>query len=217
MANKATKKTITQQQAEQVAVEVAKKNNPYRDEKGVRIQTYRRFKEGIDYESVEPDEMVALTQNILDNLDAFDEAERTGRPRKYETVGEFKAVVKGYIDYIRDANIDGVKLIPDIEGLCAYMGICRETLLEWERSRDPVYSDTIKMVKNQIAYFKKQLALKGKIPPVTFATDFNNNHGYTQKQEVQLSANNPLGSDSDPATMAQKYQNALPETTIETE
>ena len=214
MANKLSKTDITQKQAEQVAVEVAKKNNPYRDEKGVRIQTYRRFKEGIDYEAVEPDEMVALTQNILDNLDAFDEAERRGQPRKYETVGEFKTIVRGYINYIRDANIDGVKLIPDIEGLCAYMGICRETLLEWERSRDAVYSDTIKRVKNQIAYFKKQLALKGKIPPVTFATDFNNNHGYTQKQEVQLSANNPLGESGDPTQMAQKYRDALPGATI---
>ena len=217
MANKLSKTDITQKQAEQVAVEVAKKNNPYRDERGVRIQTYRRFKEGIDYEAVEPDEMVALTQNILDNLDAFDEAERRGQPRKYETVGEFKTIVRGYINYIRDANIDGVKLIPDIEGLCAYMGICRETLLEWERSRDAVYSDTIKRVKNQIAYFKKQLALKGKIPPVTFATDFNNNHGYTQKQEVQLSAHNPLGESGDPTQMAQKYQKALPGASIEAE
>lgn len=203
------KKEITETQMEAVKT-VAKQSSPYRDEKGVRIQTYRRFKEGIDYEPVEPDEMVALTQNILDNLDAFDEAERTGRPRKYETVGEFKAIVRGYINYIRDANIDGVKLIPDIEGLCAYMGICRETLLEWERSRDAVYSDTIKRVKNQIAYFKKQLALKGKIPPVTFATDFNNNHGYTQKQEIAVSV--PQQQSDDPATLVQAAK-MLPEST----
>lgn len=188
------------------------KITPYRDERGVRIQKYRRFHEGEDYEAVEPDEMVALTQNILDNLDAIDEAERIGRPRKYETVAEFKEIVRGYINYIRDANVDGVKLIPDIEGLCAYMGIDRSTLFDWENTRDQIYSNAIKSVKNQIAFFKKQLALKGKIPPVTFATDFNNNHGYVQKQQIDIAPVNPLGDQSDPATL-RKAIDSLPEAT----
>jgi hypothetical protein len=217
MANKATKKTITQQQAEQVAVEVVKKNNPYRDERGVRIQKYKRFKEGEDYEAVDAKDMVALTDNILGNLEQLRADIQIGRPRKYETVQEFLSIVEAYIQYIRDANIDGVRLVPDIEGLCAFMNISRDTLNDWEHTRLGLYSDTIKSVKNQLAFAKKQLALKGKIPPIVFATDFNNNHGYTQKQEVALSIPNPLGSDSDPATMAQKYQKALPETTIETE
>lgn len=202
-------------QIETAIVETVKQN-PYRDDHGVRIQKYRRFKEGEDYEAVEPDEMVALTQNILDNLDAIDEAERIGRPRKYETVGEFKEIVRGYINYIRDANIDKVKLIPDIEGLCAYMGIDRVTLLDWENHRDSVYSNTIKSVKNQLAFFKKQLALKGKIPPIVFATDFNNNHGYVQKQEISIPQINPLGPGSDAATI-QKQIEALPVVEVETE
>jgi hypothetical protein len=184
-------------------------NIQYRDERGVRIQVYRRFKEGEDYEAVQPDEMIALTQNILDNLDAIDEAERIGRPRKYETLAEFKEIVRGYINYIRDANVDGVKLIPDIEGLCAFMGIDRSTLFEWERSRDPAYSNAIKSVKNQMAFFKKQLALKGKIPALTFATDFNNNHGYTQKQEVTVIPKNPLGDNMSPEDV-RKYADSLP-------
>ena len=184
-------------------------NIQYRDERGVRIQVYRRFKEGEDYEAVQPDEMIALTQNILDNLDAIDEAERIGRPRKYETLAEFKEIVRGYINYIRDANVDGVKLIPDIEGLCAFMGISRETLIEWEKTRSTEYSNAIKRVKNQLAFFKKQLALKGKIPALTFATDFNNNHGYTQKQEVTVRPKNPLGDNMSPEDV-RKLADSLP-------
>jgi hypothetical protein len=184
-------------------------NIQYRDERGVRIQVYRRFKEGEDYEAVQPDEMIALTQNILDNLDAIDEAERIGRPRKYETLAEFKEIVRGYINYIRDANVDGVKLIPDIEGLCAFMGIDRVTLLDWEKTRSTEYSNAIKSVKNQMAFFKKQLALKGKIPALTFATDFNNNHGYTQKQEVTVIPKNPLGDNMSPEEV-RKLADSLP-------
>lgn len=201
---------------EKAVTEVVKNKSPYRDERGVRIQTYRRFKEGIDYEAVEPDEMVALTQNVIDNLEAIYEAERIGRPRKYETVEEFKEIVNGYLNYIKDANIDKIKLIPDVEGLCAFMGISRDTLLEWERNRPRPYSDTIKMVKNQLAFFKKQLAMKGKIPALTFATDFNNNHGYTQKQEVVLTPNQPLGEAGDPMQIAGKYRESLPSADDET-
>lgn len=184
----------------------------YRDENGVRIQTYKRFKEGRDYEAVEPNDMVALADDVLENVQQL--RENIGRPRKYETVEEFISVTEAYITYIRDANARGIKLIPDIEGLCAFMGISRETLNEWEKSRQSRYSDAIKSVKNQIAYFKKQLALKGKIPPIVFATDFNNNHGYTQKQEIVVTPNNPLGDPVDITAIAEKYAEALPPTTI---
>lgn len=174
------------------------KKNKYRDDKGVRIQKYRRFKPGRDYEEVEPDEMVTITNNIIENLRAVRKAALIGRPPKYENLEDFLDVVEGYMKYVQDANLDGMKLIPDIEGLCAYMNISRETLNTWERTRSARYSDAIKMVKNQIAYAKKQLALKGKIPPIVFATDFNNNHGYTQKQEVVLAPKNPLGDEASP-------------------
>jgi len=208
------KKEESTDTVEKAVVEIVKNDNPYRDERGVRIQKYRRFKEGEDYDAVDAKDMLALTDNILDNLEQLRSDIQIGRPRKYETVQEFLAIVEAYIQYIRDANVDGVKLVPDVEGLCAFMNISRETLGEWERSRLGVYSDTIKSVKNQLAFAKKQLALKGKIPPIVFATDFNNNHGYTQKQEVQLSIPNPLGQDGDPATISSKYKTALPGATI---
>ncbi len=192
----------------------AVKQTPYRDERGVRIQKYRRFKDGEDYEAVEPDEMSALMQNMIDNIDTYELRCKVGQPPKYESVESFRDVTRDYLNYIKDANLDKAKLIPDIEGLCAFMGISRETLNEWERSRAGEYSDTIKMVKNQIAFFKKQLALKGKTPAIVFATDFNNNHGYVQKQEISIPQINPLGDSMDAATL-QKQIDSLPEATVD--
>lgn len=116
-----------------------------------------------------------------------------GRPRKYEKVEEFAEVVERYIDYIESRAAEGVQLIPDIEGFCSFAGISRDSLNDWERTRPGEYSDTIKRFKTGIAAYKKQLALCGKIPPIVFATDFNNNHGYTQApQRLEITAGKPL-------------------------
>lgn len=193
----------------QVVELVAKQNNPYRDENGARLQKYRRFREGRDFEAVEPDEMTVLCNMAIQNIEMYAKNELIGRPRKYETVESFIESATGYLEYIRDANNDGVKVIPDIEGLCSYMGISRTALFDWQTSRPGSYSNAIKSVLNFMASFKKQLALKGKIPPLTFATDFNNNHGYTQKQEVVVTPNAPLGSENPDA--AQQLIGELPQ------
>ena len=90
--------------------------------------------------------------------------------------------------YISEKNAAGVALIPDVEGLALFLGVSRSTLYEWQNSRPGEYSDTIKRTLNAIAAAKKQLALMGKIPPLVFATDFNNNHGYTQQQNIEITA-----------------------------
>ena len=112
---------------------------------------------------------------------------RGGRPRKIETVEELKAGIQKYINYIRDESAAGVHLIPDIEGLALFLGVSRSTLFEWQKARPGEFSDTLKSAFNAIAAVKKQLAMSGKIPPIVFATDFNNNHGYTQAaQKIDL-------------------------------
>lgn len=167
-----------------------KKETATRDENGVRKQSYKRFKPGRDYEEIETAQAVALCDMMLDGFKrsvADAEMGKGGRPRKLETVEEFREVAERYINYIKDRALDGVRLVPDIEGFCAFAGISRETLNNWETARPGAYSDTIKIFKNIIAAYKKQLAFAGKIPPIVFATDMNNNHGYTQAaQKIDL-------------------------------
>lgn len=176
----------------------------YRDERGVRKQAYRRFKEDVDYLPIDQDKMVAsLEFQLL-------VSKRIGRPPIFETVEELQQEIQDYWEYILKANKEKVTLIPDVEGLASYLCISREALNEWERSNYKGFSATIKATKNSIAAVKKQMAMNGEIPTIVFATDFNNNHGYTQKQEVVVTPNQPLGELQDPQIIAERYAE-LPE------
>jgi hypothetical protein len=156
-----------------------------RDEKGVRKQVYKR---GKNLPAITGEETEALMNVMKQQFTP----ETYRKSYKYEDIEDFRAKIVEYFDYITESNHAGAKLIPDIEGFCCYAGICRDTLNDWEHRRDPNFRETIRAFKNAVASYKKQLALKGKIPPIVFATDFNNNHGYTQKQEVSIHATNQL-------------------------
>jgi hypothetical protein len=171
-----------------------------RDEKGVRRQVYKRDKGLIP---VNGTETAALMEVMKQQF--LPAAGHQGK-KQYENLADFKDKIIEYFDYITQKNNDGADLIPDIEGFCCFAGICRDTLNDWERSRPGEYSDTIKAFKNSVAAYKKQLALKGKIPPIVFATDFNNNHGYTQKQDIQITANNQLMPTLDLDQIAEKVK-----------
>lgn len=172
-----------------MAEQKEKKETAARDENGVRKNDYRRFKEGRDYEKQTAPDMVTLCDMMSRGIFGEEETKgRGGRPRKYETIEELQEGIKKYLLYIAEKNAAGVALIPDVEGLALFLGVSRSTLYEWQNSRPGEYSDTIKRTLNAIAAAKKQLALMGKIPPLVFATDFNNNHGYTQQQNIEITA-----------------------------
>ena len=106
-----------------------------------------------------------------------------GRPRKLETVEEFTEVAEKYILYIKDRAAEGVRLVPDVEGFCSFAGISRETLNNWETARPGAYSD----------------------PPIVFATDMNNNHGYTQAaQKIDLNVGKQAAELPTAAEIAQR-------------
>lgn len=174
-----------------------------RDEKGVRKQVYKRDKGLIPIEGEETRSMIEVMKRQFAPSTA-------GRPPKYENIEDFKEMVISYFDYIADSNDAGAKLIPDVEGFCCYAGICRDTLNDWEHNRNSEFIETIRAFKNAVASFKKQLALKGKIPAIVFATDFNNNHGYTQKQEISISASNPLGDQLTADEIARRLPQDIP-------
>ena len=168
-----------------------------RDERGVRRQVYKRDKGLIPIDGNETEALISvMRQQFLPGA--------SGRPPKYENLADFKDKVVEYFDYISSSNKEGAKLIPDIEGFCCFAGICRDTLNNWEHERNAEYVDVIHGFKNAVASFKKQLALKGKIPAIVFATDFNNNHGYTQKQEINITASNILGDQLTPDEIARR-------------
>ncbi len=171
-----------------------KKQKRGRDENGVRINNYFETMKNVRQpENVNPEtetqntlllNMIDNIENITTTAEGIEVKRGEGRPPKYPKVENLVDKYKEYLEYIYNNNQRGCNLIPDVEGFCSFARISRDTLNTWEHTRSAEYSDIIKVIKNDIASYKKQLGLNGKIPPIVLALDFNNNHGYTQKQEI---------------------------------
>lgn len=117
-----------------------------------------------------------MTTTILRNLG--------GRPFKYanteEGLQDFIENSLGYFTYLQSANSkldEKQQIIPDIEGYCLWLGICRSTLKTYH-DRGGEWQRVIDLHKEGIASVKKQLMLKGRIPSVMGIFDLTNNHSY---------------------------------------
>ena len=69
----------------------------------------------------------------------------------------------------------------------------------------PNTANILKKAKNLIASMDAELAQEGKIQPVVYMFRAKNFYGMTDKQEVVVTPNNPLGDSPDASTIAQKY------------
>ena len=127
---------------------------------------------------------------------------------KYETPEQLRKAIVGYWDYLEDQNSAGNPMIPDVEGLATYLGVSRDTLRDWETGKTRKgqgFDVVVSQAKNDIAACKKQLGQLGNLPPLVMAMDFNNNHGYVQKNETTVSVRDPLGSAKPTAELMDKY------------
>ena len=81
----------------------------------------------------------------------------------------------------------GEEVIPNAEGLCAYLGISGQQLKSWRKGdAGDAFRNIVEVEMNRIAAVLNQLALKGAIPPIVWATTMNNLHGYTQAKNVEI-------------------------------
>lgn len=106
----------------------------------------------------------------------------TGRPPLWKTKEDLEKSLDGFFEWC-ESN----EYIPDVEGMAVYLDCTRETICQYEKIEG--FSDTIKKVKNKIAFYKKQGAMSGKINPTVFVFDFKNNHHYNDKTEIDQKLN----------------------------
>lgn len=175
-----------------------------RDERGVKINKYPT--NGKDIPPMEGNELLATYALAKRNMQRRKDG--TMKP-KYETVEELQEAIIAYWDYLEEANRAGNPLIPDVEGLATFLDVTRKNLMIWERSDRPGFAETIEQAKNDIAACKKQIGQQGRIPPIVMAMDFNNNHGYTQKQEVVVTPRDPLGESTATPELMDRYMDLI--------
>jgi transcriptional regulator with XRE-family HTH domain len=180
-----------------------------RDETGARLPKYANYKEGKDYAAPDQNIMNAILAQSKKSVER-NRRRRTGPytrgGKDYDTVEDLENEIIAYWDYLMEQNENGITLIPDVEGLAAFLGVTRNTLNNWENKNRNGFAETVAQAKNAIAAAKKQIGLRGYIPPLVLAMDFNNNHGYTQKQEVVITPNNPLGDAKSNEELMSEYQ-----------
>lgn len=156
-----------------------------RDKRGVRIANYKPTKQ-MKQNQEELNELNIKTLEVM----IADFLPKLAKPLpKYDTIEQLQDAISNYFIYIADCNKRGAKLIPDVEGLCSFIGVPRRTMLFWEKENYNNFAPTISQTKNFIAAYKKQLGMNGEIPPIIFATDFNNNHDYVNpKNQIEITA-----------------------------
>ena len=136
------------------------------------------------------------TDNTLEAvLNMTIESLKMGRPPAYpeteQGLEDFKRTTIDYFQYVKDTNANpniDKKLVPDVEALCTFLGITRNTLLTYEKQRGGSWQDFIKQTKNAIAACKKELAFHQQIPPVVAMFDLTNNHSYVNTSEFKIEA-----------------------------
>jgi hypothetical protein len=107
-----------------------------------------------------------------------------GRPSKYteEVLEKARAYAKNHL-------VDGSDdVIPSIEGLSIYLGVSRETVRDWAKQSEKAEFSAIveeMMAKQARALFNG--ALRGELREKTSSMMLSK-HGYSEKQEVDLSS-----------------------------
>jgi len=102
---------------------------------------------------------------------------------------------------------------PTVNGMCNALGIHRDTLATWRTGeyRSNTHQGIIQKAYRLLEELWEDYMLNGKINPVSgIFLSKNLFYGYSDKQEVVLTPNNPLGEARDPKEIEAKYAE-LPE------
>lgn len=175
-----------------------------RDEHGVRIAgAYsKKYCKANDEPGDMPD-LAALLDIVVDQLNV----RKAGRIPDYaddpQGIESFVSATQMYFEYITEANRQNdEKLIPDIEGWCLFLGITKQTVLNYAK-RNNTWKELIDYIKESILSAKKQLAFRFKIPPVVYLNDVANNHGYLNTNEFKITTSSDAGINAPTMTAAE--------------
>ena len=107
--------------------------------------------------------------------------------------------------------------IPTIEKLALSTGYCYNALWEWENGKavselGAEAGEVVKKAREFLSAFESELVTEGKVNPVVYIFRAKNYFGLKDQQDYVVTPNNPLGDGESPATIAEKYRDAMPDT-----
>lgn len=106
-------------------------------------------------------------------------------------------------DYFQQCVEDGQ--IPTVEDMCLALGAVTQTVWTGKGIVGPREGWHDKKAKQILAGIDAKLVSQGKIPQITYIFRAKNFFGMTDKQEVVLTPNNPLGTETPPEELQKKY------------
>lgn len=110
-----------------------------------------------------------------------------------------------YFELCRDTG-----QIPTVEDMCLALGTVRNTVWTWEQGRlGPARMHMIKKAKEILAGIDAKLVSKGKIPQITYIFRAKNFFGLSDKQELVVTPNQPLGDSADPAELQKRIEGQI--------
>ena len=106
---------------------------------------------------------------------------------------------------------------PTVSGMALALGVDRKTLYDWSRGnvRGVTHSPIVKKAMDVLSTLWEDYMQNGKINPVSGIFLGKNHFGYTDKQEIVVKPENPLGEQKSPDEIKQRYLAENPETPID--
>lgn len=180
---------MNKKELEKVGKEVAKKEKQKRPEKSRQMSVQTNPGDNTKY----------LNHNIqIAMLPAIDTAD----PKQVEA---------RIYEYFSICGKNDMK--PSMAGMALAIGVSRQTLWNWGvgDTRDNAHLDLIKKAVQMLDSQMVDYMQNGKINPVSGIFLMKNSFGYKDQQEVVVTPSSPLGEQTDPDALREKYMSSLPE------
>lgn len=154
------------------------------------------------------DNKLDVSQIVSETLVAY-------KKPKVHSNAELAERLSEYFNYCAENNV-----IPTVEEMCLYTGYAVSTVWDWEHGRRKGFSDDelngstaviIQKAKSFLSVFDSKLVVTGKMNPVTYIFRAKNYYGMSDKQEIEVTKNDPLGDNLNEDELAQKLMKATSE------
>lgn len=124
-------------------------------------------------------------------------------PIDISDIEQVKERLNWYFDRCQETGIK-----PVVSGMCNALGIDRVTLYRWEHGsyRANTHQAVIVKYKRMLEELWEMQMVEGKINPIVGIFLGKNHFGYSDKQDIVVTPNNPLGDDiADTEEIRQRY------------